>query len=432
MKQLGILVTSFGAALVAVTTAASCDDSAVPAAPAADAATEAEPEDTGAPVDVPCPASGVSKGPWSLAMTRTGGKVRWEACRGDSTSGIVLTLEAGGGETAVPSTSTPAVITKRRTAPLNPVAAPDDAPGTYYTHEAVLTGLTPGACYRYALAADRTLGGRFCASQPDGAKVHFLMIGDTNPQVGPATGNVLGQTLKRTPDFVMHGGDVQYYDSKVETWNGWFPIMRPMLAQGAFMVSLGNHELELEGEDFDDYYMRYFGDASLGGRDAYFHFESGGVHFFALNSEQPLEPDSVQGKWLAAGLTDASKTTGYRTSLVFMHRPWVTCGDVSENIDLRTRWASTFTQAKVTVVFQAHMHAYERFDLDGLTWITTGGGGGLLANVDENLSRASCASRKSKGSFFHAMDVVIDGNKVHADTIDDKGAVRDAFDVTIP
>lgn len=427
-----VLVGSVGGALIAVMSAASCDDGAFPVTPAADSGTEAEPEDTGIDADLPCPGSGVSKGPWSLAMTRTGGRVRWEACRGDSASGIVLTPEAGGAETPVASAASMRVITKRRTAPLNPAAAPDDAPGTYYTHEAVLTSLTPGTCYRFSLVADRALGGRFCTSQPDGGKVHFLMIGDTNPQLGAATGNILAKTLSRAPDFVVHGGDVQYYDSKVETWNGWFPIMRPMLAQGAFMVSLGNHELELDGEDFDDYYLRYFGDATLGGRDAYFHFESGGVHFFALNSELPLEPDSAQGKWLATQLSDASKTAGYRTSLVLMHRPWVTCGDAGENVDLRTRWASAFTQAKVAVVFQAHMHAYERFELDGFTWITTGGGGGLLGNVDENMSRTSCVNRKSKGSFFHAMDVVVEGNKLRAETIDDTGAVRDSFDVTIP
>ncbi|MBS2015882.1 MAG: metallophosphoesterase [Deltaproteobacteria bacterium] len=430
--RLPLLLTPIAGAALAVAAAASCDDSAVPAAPAPDASSEAEPEDTGAINDLPCPASGVSKGPWSLAMTRSAGKVRWEACRADAKAGIVIVPEAGGASNTIPSSATTRVITKRRTAPLNPVAAPDDAPGTYYTHEVLLAGLTPGACYRYTLVADPALGGRFCAAQPDGAKVHFLMIGDTNPQLGPATSNVLAKTLPRNPDFVLHGGDIQYYDSKVETWNGWFPLMRPLLAQGALMVSLGNHELELEGEDFDDYYMRFFGDESLGGRDAYFHFESGGVHFFALNSELPLEPESAQGKWLSAQLTAATTQTGYRTSIVTMHRPWVTCGDTGENVDLRTRWASPFAQAKVSVILQAHMHAYERFEVDGFTWITTGGGGGLLGNVDENLSRASCASRKSKGSFFHAMDITIEGKKLHADTIDDKGVIRDAFDVVIP
>ena len=447
MKQLGILVTSFGAALVAVTTAASCDDSAVPAAPAADAATEAEPEDTGAPVDVPCPASGVSKGPWSLAMTRTGGKVRWEACRGDSTSGIVLTLEAGGGETAVPSTSTPAVITKRRTAPLNPVAAPDDAPGTYYTHEAVLTGLTPGACYRYALAADRTLGGRFCASQPDGAKVHFLMIGDTNPQVGPATGNVLGQTLKRTPDFVMHGGDVQYYDSKVETWNGWFPIMRPMLAQGAFMVSLGNHELELEGEDFDDYYMRYFGDASLGGRDAYFHFESGGVHFLSLSTEHDLALGSPQNDWIEATLDRVEAEPGFRFAVIYLHRPFYSVGDYGIRAEQRDTVEPIVEAHRIPLVLAGHMHAYERFvvpygtgpEAFEVTYVTTGGGGfrispdALNDHVAEHPEDALL--RVASHNYIQAMQFEItratDGtDRIRGLCADDMGMERDAFEVT--
>jgi acid phosphatase type 7 len=230
----------------------------------------------------------------------------------------------------------------------------------------------------------------------------------------------------------VHAGDVQYYESYVETWNGWFPEMRPLLTQGAFMAAIGNHEFELDGQDYEDYSLRYFGDVTQGGRDAYFRFESGGVHFFLLNSEMPLAPESPQGAWLVAQLSEASKTPGYKTSLLFMHRPWVTCGDKNEDVNLRTRYASVLTQAKVPVIFQGHMHAYERFELDGFTWITTGGGGGALGTVDENVSRTSCTSRKSKGAFFHAIDVVIEGNKLHGDAIDDKGAVRDSFDLTIP
>jgi len=380
---------------------------------------------------IPCAPSGVSKGPWSLGMTRTGGKIRWEACRDDAVPGVILTPEGGGAEIRSGSVAREHTIVQRRRAPLN-ASAPDDAPGTVFTHEAVLTTLTPGTCYRYRLAADAALEGRFCTARPDGGTVHFLTIADTNPLLGPATRNVLDHVLPRSPDFTMHAGDVQYYDSFVETWAGWFPAMRPLLGQGAMLVALGNHELENDGEDYDDYNYRFFGDEAQGGRDAYFHFESGGVHFFALNSELPLAPESAEGSWLVSTLAAASASPGYRTSLIFMHRPWVTCGDSEQDVDLRTRYASIFVQNKVSVVFQAHVHAYERFTLDGLTWITTGGGGGLLDDIDQNASRSECASRKASGSFFHAVDVVVEGMELRGTTIDDRGAARDTFTVPLP
>lgn len=387
----------------------------------------AETEDAG----FPCPPNGISKGPWSLAMTRTGVKVRWEACRAEAAGGIVFRPETGGADVAAPSATTTHAITTLRRAILNP-RSPDDVPGTYINHEAALTALTPGTCYRYELAADRTLGGRFCTSKPDGAAVHFLAIADTNPLLGPATEKLLGHVLPRGPDFTVHAGDIQYYASGVETWAGWFPAMRPLLAQGAMIAAIGNHEHEYEGADYDDYNVRFFGDDAQGGRDAYFRFESGGVHLFALNSELPLAPESKQGSWLTGALAEASRSPGFRTSILFMHRPFVTCGDKSQEDDLRTRYTPIFVQNKVSLIFQAHMHAYERFELDGLTWVTTGGGGGLLGKVDENMSRAECASRKSAGAYFHAVDVTVEGKQLRALAVDDAGQTRDSFTLGLP
>ena len=51
----------------------------------------AAPDDDGAAPEnpgPPCPASGIAKGPLSLAMTRTSVIVRWEACRPDATPGL--------------------------------------------------------------------------------------------------------------------------------------------------------------------------------------------------------------------------------------------------------------------------------------------------------------------------------------------------------
>jgi hypothetical protein len=84
------------------------------------------------------------------------------------------------------------------------------------------------------------------------------------------------------------------------------------------------------------------------------------------------------------------------------------------------------------MVIQAHIHGYERFELDGITYVTTGGGGGLLGNMDENISRAECGARKVSGAFFHAMDVVIDAAGIHATVIDDSGTTRDTFTVPAP
>lgn len=361
-------------------------------------------------------------------MTRTSVKVRWEACR-PATNGAIVIASDGEGAAKESGSSEKQVELKERHRSLN-VESPDDAPGTVYMHEAALTDLTPGTCYRYSLRADASLSGRFCTAQPDGGRVHWLSIGDTNPMLGNATRNVLSKVVPLNADFIVHGGDIQYYDSILETWAGWFPVMRPLLTLGALQPALGNHEKETPDE-LDDYSLRFFGDESFGGKDMWYRFESGGVHFFILDSDQPIGPSTTQGSWLVSQLAEAARTPGHRASILVMHRAFMTCSDGNQLADDRVAYASIFAQNKVSLVIQAHIHGYERFEVDGLTYVTTGGGGGRLSDIDQNASRAECAMRKVGGAFFHAVDFVVDGNQLTGTAIDDQGATRDSFHVTL-
>jgi hypothetical protein len=425
-----LLATAALAALVAAFPACLTSDGGA----TADGLDASTPADDAATSDnaPPCPASGIAKGPWAIGMSRTGVLVRWEACRAGATPGLVYRLESGGGADVAVTTVERAVEVKaRHTAVLAPQHSPDDVPGTVYMHDAAITGLPAGTCYRYELAGDRALAGRFCTSQPDGAKVHFLAIGDTNPLLSNATSKLLAKVLPMNADFVVHGGDIQYYDSFLETWAGWFPAMQPLLALGAFQPALGNHEHETPDE-LDDYSLRYFGRPNFGGDTMWYRYESGGVWFHVLDTEQRIEPGTPQGTWLTAGLAEVAQKPGFRASILVMHRPLVTCGDNTENDGARKAFASTFAQHKVPFVIQAHVHGYERFEIDGVTYVTTGGGGGLIGNMDANISRAECGMRKVSGGFFHAMDVVIDGAGIHGTVIDEAGTTRDTFTVPLP
>lgn len=412
---------------------AACSSSSEVESTTADAGSPDDDEDSASPENPgpPCPASGIAKGPLAIGMARTSVFVRWESCRAGATAGITYRPVDGGADVVVPTTERPYVLKERHTAVLGPLRSPDDVPGTVYMHDAAISGLTPGACYRYELNADRTVGGRFCASQPDGGKVHFLAIGDTNPLLGDATTKLLGKVVPLGADFVVHGGDIQYYDSHLETWAGWFPSMQPLLSLGAFQPALGNHELETPDE-LVDYSLRFFGYPSLGGETTWYRYESGGVWFHVLDTEQPIEPSTPQGAWLTAGLAEVAQKPGFRTSILVMHRPLVTCGDNGQNDGARRAYASAFAQHRVGLIIQAHIHGYERFLIDGLTYVTTGGGGGLIGNMDENLSRAECAMRKVSGGFFHAMDVAIDGQELRATVVDETGTTRDTFTIALP
>lgn len=386
---------------------------------------------------IPCDATGVSKGPWTLAMTEASITIRWESCRAGAKGDVIVSQEnAQAPGMTVTSAESPYTVSTTYAAPLNPNAPPDLA-GTYYMHDAHVTGLAPSTCYTYALAADANRKGRFCTSRNAGDPIRFLAIGDTNPSLGPATTNVLSHVLPMSPDFIVHVGDIQYYDSTVETWGSWFPLMQPMLSAGAFFPAIGNHEAE-KSTEYADYVIRFFGGAGFDSPmpadsgDQYYRYESGGVWFFVLDTELPLDANADQTKWLAEELADASLKPGYRFSIVYFHKPFVTCGDTGDNPDARAVFEPMFTQYKVPLVIQGHMHGYERFTFPGLTYLTAAGGGGALGDVSANISRAECSSRTTFGRFFSGTVIDVGASTIHGVTIDDSGTTQDTFDVAVP
>lgn len=377
-----------------------------------------------------CEGSGISKAPWVLAIDKVSAKIRWEACREGLAPEIRLAKEGGGEATTIAATMKPFEVTETYKAALKP-EGPHDWAGTYYMHEAELTGLSPSTCYEYELAAYASAKGRFCTAREAGESFKFFVIGDTNPGLSNAAANVLNQTLPANPDFTLHMGDIQYYASFMETWAIWWPKMHPMLAQGGFFPAVGNHEFE-KPKEFELYYERFFDGAGFDGNTRYYRFESGGVWFFSLDSEQDLSPESTQGQWVQAQLADAKSQPGFRYSIVYVHRPWLACGEKGSHPELREGYAPIFQENDVKLVLHGHLHGYERFEMDGLTYVTSGGGGALISGIDKNPTRPECEYRKASGGFYHGMIFEVLEDKLRATTIDDKGAVRDEFEIATP
>lgn len=377
-----------------------------------------------------CEAPSLTKGPWALAVDETHATIRWEACAMGTPPDVHFTKEAGGAEQTATSTESPITLTDTYKAALNPDAAPDDA-GTYYTHEAALEGLDPGTCYTYALDADPLRKGRFCTARASGEDLRFLAIGDTNPGLGHTAG-VLEHVLPEGPEFTLHGGDIEYYDSGLETWASWFPVMQPMLSAGAFFPAIGNHESE-KSTELSDYALRFFGGAGFDGGETYYRFQDAGVHFFSLNTQDAIGQGSAQATWLEARLAQVEQEPGFRFSIVFFHKPLLTCGDTDDRPADFAFLEPIFLAHHVPLVLAAHMHGYERFELDdGVTHITTAGGGGLMGKVDLNIARAYCDKRVASAPAFHGVIFDITTGKLSGKVIDESGAVIDSFEKAVP
>lgn len=381
----------------------------------------------GSTPQIECPASGIYQGPWSLGATEAGAKVRWNGCAAGIGEVNILRERDGGAVTTVTATFTAAEVTTSY-APFP--ASPPDVPGTYYLAEAAITGLETGTCYRYELVADPARGGRFCTAHASGDPFRFMAIGDTNPGLGKTAG-VLEHALAEQPELTLHLGDIQYYSSIVDSWAAWFPAMQPLLSNGGFFPSIGNHESENDTE-LADYYVRLFGNAGeAGGTTDYYRFRNGGYWFHALNSEISLMPGSPQAVWLEQALAEAQASPGFLGSIVYLHRPFLTVGDSDEMTAARAYLEPVFAQRDVRLVLQAHMHGYERFESGGVVYVTSGGGGGLIGNVNENLTSRpeEAALRLAAVSAFHSVILDASVTGLSGRAIDQTGAVIDSFSI---
>jgi 3',5'-cyclic AMP phosphodiesterase CpdA len=136
----------------------------------------------------------------------------------------------------------------------------------------------------------------------------------------------------------------------------------------------GNHDV---GKNH--YYEARVTQCFQAGNKLFYSFEQRGVHFVAIDTEQALDPESVQYRWLKADLA-AARDAG-RFIIPFFHKAIVSVGPHSVELDvqsLRPILHSLFRQNGITLVFQGHDHQYYHTQLDGITYIVSAGGGAPL------------------------------------------------------
>ena len=108
-------------------------------------------------------------------------------------------------------------------------------------------------------------------------------------------------------------------------------------------------------------------------------------------------------------------------------------GDQSDHLTWLMQYTPVFDQAKVPLVIQAHMHGYERFETpNGRTFVTSAGGGGIIADPSKNLDRPYCNQRVAGGPYYHAMIMDVTPGKLAAVAIDDQGKTVDQFEKVVP
>jgi hypothetical protein len=256
-------------------------------------------------------------------------------------------------------------------------------------------------------------------SEIDPAKNYFILIGDTQ-----ATSHwefwrerndqqrklILEEIGTRQPAFVVHLGDLTVRGSSKKHWQEFDDLHKAWREKKipCFPI-LGNHEFYGNDQKSLDYYFGRF--PYLERRRWYsFIWKNLGLILFDSNlSTLTPEEKTRQKRWYLSELERFEKDENIDSVIVCCHEPPFTNSRVvGPNKQVEDNFANPFLRfSKTSFFFSGHAHTYERFELEGKSFIVSGGGGGPRhkVNIDPVKRRYPDLFLGPELRFFHACEI---------------------------
>ena len=257
-----------------------------------------------------------------------------------------------------------------------------DDPGFHNLQEALFEDIEPGAVYDWIVQQGSGVEARgsFRAPPAFGQSFRLGWISDT---MAPIVEPCAAALATLSPELVIHGGDLQYMTNPIDTWSGLFHALSPLTSQAPFHTCIGNHEYE-DFDEFEQQYRRLFdGHGFQGSNIDYSYIDYGGVRFLLMNSEGDLfVQNSLQWQWLVSQLEAVRDDPTLHYAVVAFHRPYFTFSRSRPSFASRDLLHPLLRDFNVPLVFTGHNHCYERFEVDGITYIMDGGGGAGIYSIN--------------------------------------------------
>ncbi|MBS3786969.1 metallophosphoesterase family protein [Candidatus Bipolaricaulota bacterium] len=309
----------------------------------------------------------------------------------------------------------------------------EEESGKRLFHHVKLDGLTSGAEYVYCIGKDPGRGeiNYFGSPASEANDFSFFVYGDT--RTCPRRHRLVASEMALDPfhpSFIIHTGDL--VESPVSNnWADFFWAIEPFSKSTPIVPALGNHERN------DDSYYDAFGLPAGGGEygKQWYSLSYGRVKFIVLDSNRHLMGHSnfsEEREWLVEELKSNTKPV----TVVIFHHP-IYSSVYSEGVDagLEDSWGTLFEKHGVDLVFNGHVHSYERAVKNGVTYVVTGGGGAPTGNLSSRFD----FSRRAKGDSLHYVRVLVDENEIKLQTIEvarinreaDAGRVGCNVDMTV-
>jgi hypothetical protein len=233
------------------------------------------------------------------------------------------------------------------------------------------------------------------------------------------------------PDFILSTGDLVRCGANRSEWVRFDQENASIRERGIpYFPALGNHDYNGDASLAIDNFFGHFPELR---RHKWYGLSYRGLRLLVLDSnEDELTDDerTLEAKWLEGEIAKAdaddsvkwvvllSHHTAYTNAVLFSDSLWV-----QETFVARARRTK-----KLRAYFAGHVHSYERFRVDGVDFVVSGGGGAPLNDVEGKKGKHPDLYDGPRR--FHYLRVTV-GAEVKVETVmlDEKGAwnVVDTF-----
>lgn len=331
-----------------------------------------------------------------------------------------------------------------------------------FIHHVLLPNLEPLTQYYYKcgdLILQKTsniLSFKTLPKTGDNTKIRFGVIGDIGQTINSVS--TINNLLKEDIDMILHSGDLSYADCDQDLWDSYGEMIEPLASSKPWMVCPGNHEIEFNGSDYMNlftafesrYRMPHFREATFGDiiiksainprtglpyctpsifqmeynfGNSFFSFDSGMAHIIYLNPYTNSSPTSQQYNWLQNNLklVDRHITPWL---IIVMHCPWYS-SNVNHYADLQTvqmrqSMEDLFYEYNVNIVFNGHVHDYERTypvyknvtDNNGPIYITIGNAGNFEGLSNDYFEQPVWSAFRNGTEYGYGILTIINDEKM--------------------
>lgn len=301
-----------------------------------------------------------------------------------------------------------------------------------HRHTARLRGLEPGTTYLYSVGDGSEEGWSELTeftTAPDGIEsFSFIYMGDAQNGL-ERWGSLVKKSFLDRPDaaFYIMAGDLVNRGAERDDWDSFFKNAHGIFNRRQVVPIPGNHEYQ--GGDCE-LYLKMFALPETGplGERAY-SFEYSNALFVCLDSNVPVE---TQNAWLEEQLAGSKA----KWKFVTFHHPAYSSSPKRNNPDIKEQWGAIFDKYHVDLALQGHDHAYLRTypmkagqrvetAADGTIYIVSVSGTKFYEQGDFDYTEFGM----TKVATYQAIDIQVSGDRLLYRSYDDKGNLRDEFEI---